>query len=180
MIAAPMVNYMWLTEKEWQSLVPKNPRKGDDVPLPAFFMRRLGSFQMFDPFLLRRGWGVGFWERHQPQASLTVVEALPGEVRMKLEGSFIREAPDKEEGFEIHFQVLGYLTYDVQKKSFSRFDLAVLGEINNACPRIAQALTALMPPGQKRVIGFFFEMVRGDSPMERVRPLGVEQPEYFK
>lgn len=140
----PGRDQIWLSEAEWQALVPSDRKKGARVPLSAVVARRMIA-RLTD-------WSEANgarWEAAHVRAqdlTLTVEDASSTAIRLRLEGS-VRLAHDvPKQAIQYHpslrplhhedpkafarfdGQVLGYLTYDLGKKSFTRFDVVAFGE----------------------------------------------------
>src|SRR5262249_3206911 len=140
----PGQDYVWLTEADWKSLVPADGKKGDQFPLPAGVAGRMIA-RLTD-------WSEAngaHWEPEHVRAQdlkLTVEESNSATIRMRLEGSvrLAHDAPKKAVSYDpalrpLHHDdpkafaycdadLLGYLTYDRDKKAFTRFDVVALGE----------------------------------------------------
>jgi len=140
----PGRDQIWLSEAEWQALVPSNRNKGARAPLPAVVARRMIA-RMTD-------WSEANgarWEAGHVRAqdlTLIVEDASSSAIRLRLEGP-VRLAHDVPKQ-AVHYHpslrplhhedpkacarfdghVLGYLTYDLERKSFTRFDVVTLGE----------------------------------------------------
>src|SRR5262249_49718648 len=75
---------VWLTESEWQSLIPKDAKKGDRIPVPETIRLRLFRFH-----LVNGTFGLpGAWRRadiRSGKLDLIVEETSP--LRMRLEGN---------------------------------------------------------------------------------------------
>ena len=102
----------------------------------------------------------------KPSLTLTVEEASPDQVRLRLRGSFrVTESQSYEVVHGVaDYQVYGCLHYDVKKETFSRFDLAALGDVTN------RRKDVVVPEGQTYVAGWMFELSPGDTPWERTPP----------
>jgi len=140
----PGRDFVWLTEADWKSLVPAEPKKGDKFPLPAGVAWRLIA-RLTD-------WSEAngaHWDPEHVRAkdlTLTVEEVSSASIRMRLDGSvkLAHDPPKKEIRYHsalrpLHHEdpkaferfdgrMLGYLTYDQNKKAFTRFDVVALGE----------------------------------------------------
>ncbi len=131
-IREPAQDMMWLPQKEWRALIPENAEKGQKLPAPPSFVARLARYQL-DP---ERGLGESVkFLNVQPtvaEVTVTVEDVADSEVRLRLDGRF--ELAIKEGGKEIAYApaLLGYLTYDRQKHTVTRFDLLAFGGAKNA------------------------------------------------
>jgi hypothetical protein len=140
----PGRDQIWLSEAEWKALVPANPTKDERSVLPASVAGRMLA-RLTD-------WSEAngaHWEPAHVRSqdlTLTVEDVSSSTVRLRLEGA-VRLAQDApKEAVRYHAalrplhhedpkafarydgQVLGYLTYDRDKKVFTRFDVVALGE----------------------------------------------------
>jgi hypothetical protein len=161
---------LWMTRAEWQSLVPEQPRVGDSRTVPAFLVSRLGVHHA-SAFGAN---GVKISATPKPTLTLTVEDASPDQIRLRLQGSLQTSeyvAPIKVG--VIDYQVFGCLHYDVKKKTFSRFDMVAVGDISG---------TSSPPPkGRTMVKVLLFELSPGDTPWQRTPPFSCGgQGAYFK
>lgn len=142
----------WISAAEQKALVPDSARAGKAFDAPASLRDRIWLFTSRDHGRLGH-WHYG--DLHWPKSSLKVSElkvkveaATSTDVRLVLEGRYRIEldrsgtVPGQAPGgarvevkkstiletatFEA--TLLGYATYDLKKKEFTRFDLASLGE----------------------------------------------------
>src|SRR5262249_52306448 len=161
---------LWMTKAEWQSLVPEQPRVGDSFTVPAFLVSRLGVHHG-SAFGAN---GVKISATPRPTLTLTVEDASPDQLRLRLQGSLQTSeyvAPIRVA--VVDYQVCGCLQYDVKKKTFSRFDMVAVGDVTG---------TESPPPkGRTRVAVLLFELSPGDTPWQRTPPFSNGgQGEYFK
>ena len=145
--AEPGYDYLWLTEADWKSLMPAEMKKGYQYALPKSLVKKI----VCDPLTHNA------WSRTPPiiwnpkhirslELDLTVTEVSAVSVQMRLQGTVLLEAPLKDApngaraktrkgepivgDHQLKFdgRMLGYLTYDLQKKAFTRFDVVALGD----------------------------------------------------
>jgi hypothetical protein len=140
----PGRDQIWLSEADWKALVPVDPRKGKRFALPARVAGRLIS-HLTD-------WSEAngaHWEAAHVRSrdlTLAIDEVSASTIRLRLEGSvrLAHAAPTKAVRYHralrpLHHdnpkafarfdgRVLGYLTYDRDRKAFRRFDVVALGE----------------------------------------------------
>lgn len=179
-------DFLWLRQDEWQQLVPADPRVGVELPVPAPLARRLFCCHLVPARIYNMG---GTWGAHQVRAGelrLRVEEVTKDTVRMRLEGAaHLGAAYDpalsleqQELGYEA--QLLGYVTYDRQRKVFARFDLTALGEVYGRMPVGAPAtpMHGSVRPG-RALLGFALELTAGDKPADRIPPTGRYHKDYF-
>ncbi len=146
--AEPNRDHLWLTKAEWQALVPVGLKKGDTVAVPAPIVERIFRFYLLDRSICEGS----PWERKEVLAGglrLTVEEASPAAVRLRLQGSAQLGKNPKE---ALRFQILGLLDYDAQQKAFRRFDLVALSDDG---------------------LGVAFELARGETPVDRLAPYSL-------
>ncbi|MSR32014.1 MAG: hypothetical protein EXR99_10960 [Gemmataceae bacterium] len=122
-------DHLWLTQAEWQGLIPNNPFEGNQAPLAPAVAERILRFHLIDN---TRG-EPPMWRREDIRSqklTLTVVLVTPLEVRLKLHGQVLlangADAAKAERGFEA--QVQGEILYDRKKQAITRFDAVALGE----------------------------------------------------
>src|SRR6185369_6215392 len=122
----PLHDSLWMTKAEWQSLVPEQPKVGDSRTVPAFLVSRLGVHHA-SAFGAK---GVKISATPKPTLTLTVEDASPDQLRLRLHG-FLQtsEYVGSLKIAKVDYQVCGYLHYDVKKKTFSRFDMVAVGDI---------------------------------------------------
>lgn len=172
---------LWMIRAEWQSLVPQQPRVGDSIIVPEFLLNRIGRYhaQIVNPSTSLR-----ISATPKPTLTLTVEEASPDQLRLRLDGSFHVTEYQPEPGGEltngiIDYQVCGFLHYDSKKKTFSRFDLVAFGDVTNI------RKDSVPPNGRTMAVGLLFELSPGATPYERTPPYarvasGVGEAMYFK
>jgi len=140
----PGRDQIWLSETDWKSLVPADPKKGKRFALPASVAGRMIA-HLTD---WSEANGAHWHAEHVRAQDLTLsVEGVStSAIQLRLEGS-VRLAHDApKEAVRYHAalrplhhedpyafarcdaQVVGYLTYDLGKDAFTRFDVVALGE----------------------------------------------------
>jgi hypothetical protein len=122
-------DHLWLTEREWKSLIPDNPRLGQSTAFPPELAERIVRFHLVDN---TRG-EPPHWQRGQIRKSdfmLTVLETSPAGTRLKLEGTALlstqADVEQSDRGFDA--RLLGHIDYDAQSDRITRFDVVALGE----------------------------------------------------
>lgn len=169
----------WLTEAEWKSLVPANPAPGTKFPVPDPIKKRIFRYHA------NVNWPDGGDEGplREGELTLTVQSASAAAVILRLDG-FVRKGDfaasqsffASKENYANHFKArgqggidlrfLGYLAYDLKKKSFSRFDVVAVGD--------CWGLTSMTYRGNlvfgRCPIGLAFELNTGDRPADRIPP----------
>lgn len=178
------VDYMWLTEAEWKALIPAEPQRGDRQPLPAAFINRMCLYHLLPTGLHSR---IGdLWQEIAPkqkgirgkEVTLTVEEVSPERIRLTLEGfvhlghaydekAAAKVPPKSRECMGYEARLRGVLDYDRRKQAITRFDILVLGDLyGDSDPN-----RWLVRPG-RNPLGFAFELVPGDNPVDRLPPRG--------
>lgn len=163
---------LWLTQSEWQSLVPSDPSPGSrmDVahPIQKRFFCTIGIDYM-------QG-SVNSLPARDMAMTLTVRKVTPGAIELRLDGyarlgkefdANLRGKPNTR-GSEI--RVLGYLTYDRMKKAMTRFDVVGVGEAWGVKRTDRLEVRLGEHPW---VYGIACELVEGDSPMDLIPPYNL-------
>jgi hypothetical protein len=158
----PGRDHLWLTRTEWQSLVPDQPRVGDTFPVPAAVADRIiRQHLIVVPDCVTGAWSPS-GVRSQ-RMTLTVEQASPATIRLRLEGAVLLAQPAEAEvaqttdGYDASLR--GILEYDVRKKRFTRFDIVAFGkgwESNSNRPRWNRE--------GRRWVGIAFELADPDQP----------------
>src|SRR5262245_21725453 len=157
---------VWLTEAEWKSLVPDNPRKGDETPVPDGIRERLFRYH-----LVNGTFGLpGVWRSEDIRAgglTLTVEKTEPT-LQMRLRGSALlasdADLGTARRGYDA--QLLGLLEYDPAQKALTRFDVVALGDYWGGDYEGGR----FKRPG-RTPLGIAFELARDNSAVDRVPPL---------
>jgi hypothetical protein len=172
----PAQDLYWLTQAEWQSLVPQNPKYGDKLMVADGITTRFVRFALVDTsyiFGASGGYRQPGWRPENVrklQFGLTVEEVLPSSITLRLQGDFLLEEKNGqgsmlltkwlEQHKEVQYQGDGYegrvhgrLVYDRAKKVFTRFDMVALGD------QWGFAMHQVRP---RHPLGFAFELAPGD------------------
>jgi hypothetical protein len=163
--AEPQRDFLWLTKAEWQSIIRAEPRVGSTFPLPDSIRERIVRFHLIDACeCIARPWKTT--EVRDSKLALTVEESTLSRVRLRLDGSATvgeNNVPPDE------FQLAGFLTYDVQKKAFTQFDITAFSEAGHKIGRHYGPLT-----GKEKTapMAIAFELAE-DRPLERLPPRGT-------
>ncbi|HLF92593.1 MAG TPA: hypothetical protein VJB14_03975 [Planctomycetota bacterium] len=164
---------LWLTESEWKSLVPADPKKGDraDVagPVQRRFYQTIGIDYMEG--------SVNALPARESSMTLTVEDATAETVSMRLDGTAQLGKPFDEKnkpekntrGSEL--RVLGYVTYDRAKKSLSRFDVVGLGRAwGNKMEYVSREVKLDAYPW---IYGIAVELVPARRPIDVIPPYNM-------
>lgn len=172
--AEPANDYLWVTEVEWKSLLPTNPRKNQDVPVPATLAARLLRHHL-DP---ARGFGESENFARVPltsgQFTLVVEQASAKEIRLRLEGHAnlkVNRGDGYQQGGPISYtpDLLGYVVFDRSEKNVTRFDLIALGDVKG---RPLNENNMGERPGASP-LGVAFELVANPTPADLLFPRGA-------
>jgi hypothetical protein len=169
-------DHLWLTREEWQSLVPADAKKGDQVPMPDAVARRIARYHLLDN---TRG-EPNMWSREDIrscQMTFTVEEAVGPSIRLRLDGSVLAatsaDPAQAKRGFQA--RLLGYVSYNVLDKTIERFDIVAVGDHWGEGRFTGQARPGRAP------LGVVFELARKDVPASAVPPQGARDfDEYFE
>jgi hypothetical protein len=160
-IYQPHPDFMWITEAEWKSLIPANPKVGEKYPFPESITRRIFRFHLD----LNRTIGDPITQEIMAgELWLKVIKASPGQIQLQVEGfakvrdGHIRNA-DLTRKFEA--RLYGYLDYDRKKGEFIRFDMLALGETYDGFEG-GLGHFGYTRPGRSPY-GIAFELVGGDD-----------------
>jgi hypothetical protein len=160
-------DFMWVPEKEWQALVPADPRKGANHPVPASFALRLFRSHL-DP---ARGFteGANFTASRADagQLTLTVQDVTADKLLLVLEGQADLKQTGRDEPASFQPALLGFLEYDRTRKAFTRFDMVALGTASGL-PCDANGKVAFRKGAYP--VGIAFELVANPTTAERLHP----------
>lgn len=132
---------LWLQEAEWRSLIPREPVKGQVMPVPAKLAKRIGLYGLVPQTL----WVVE--ETWQPDAvregalQISVVDVSPEKMRLRLSGALLLSSPGvlhtwPERKFIKNIQnrydarLEGIVDFDRVKQRITRWDLTALGDFS--------------------------------------------------
>jgi hypothetical protein len=183
-VPGPQRQSLWLTEAEWKSLLPENPRAGATTAVPAKLVQRICLFGMRSA----TAWHVEhFWDPdsvRQGEIKLTTLEATASSVRMRVHGSVvllkksgiktrsdskIETPPDLEDRYDASLE--GQLVYEPPQKKITRWEMVVLGDHRGAYWPNVGGKTSCNFTTDPIAIGFSFELDQSDYelPAERRR-----------
>jgi hypothetical protein len=167
-------DHLWLTEQEWQMLLPPDAKKGDRFPVPPRIADRLLRFHLVDN---TRG-EPPMWKRDDVRSAdlrLTVEEATGAGLRLRLDGAALlatdSDSAKAQRGFQA--QLLGYLAYDAVRKTIDRFDIVAVGEHWGQGAHTTGARAGRTP------LGIAFALAGKDAPANDVPPQGARDFEDY-
>ncbi len=165
-IYQPHPDFMWLTEAEWKSLIPDNPKAGNRYPFPERITQRIFQFHLD----LNRT--IGDPIRQKVLAGelwLKVVKASPNQLQLKVDGfAKVRDGVGGDKARKFDARLYGYLDYDRQAGEFTRFDMLALGDTYGNF-EAGLGHFGYSRPGRSPY-GIAFELVGDNSPAERHIP----------
>jgi hypothetical protein len=177
----PNTEYLWLTAREWQALVPANPVKGQKLPVPPAIGERITRFHLSPRRALTSENGI-VPKSAMKKAALTLIvdEVSKGRIRLGLEGlihwgsdydAARATTPNGPLPFGYAAPIHGILEYDRGKKAFVRFDVVAPGDVWGRWGD-ANGKSQTVERAGRAPIGFAFELARGSSPTNRLPPAG--------
>lgn len=185
--------YMWLTEAEWQSLVPRVPAKGSEFAVPKMIGERMARFHLTPRRAVTSEGGIlSKRDVRDATLTLTVDDVTPQRLRMVLQGHVhtgsVYDAdkattPNGPLGFGFETPLHGILEYDRAKQVFTRVDIIAIGEVWGRWGDANGESIFVERPGREP-FAFAFELVTDDSPSNRIPPGGngryvTSEHDYF-
>jgi hypothetical protein len=177
----PNTEYMWLTQEEWKALVPAKPVKGEKLAVAPAIAERMARFHLLPRrSMTSEGGGLGKKDVQSARLTLVIDDVSPQRIRLSMEGfshtgSTFEEAkatsPNGPLGFGYAAPIHGILEYDRIKGAFTRFDIASPGDVWGRWGDANGKSLFVERPG-RTPFGFAFELVKGDSPSDRIPPGG--------
>ncbi|HUF64210.1 MAG TPA: hypothetical protein VMN36_19190 [Verrucomicrobiales bacterium] len=177
----PNTEYMWLTEKEWKSLVPAEPVQGVKLAVNPAIALRMARFHLSPKrALTSEDCIVDQREVQIADVHIIVKEVTPARIRLKLTG-FVHHgsnydaakatSPNGPLEFGCETPVHGILEFDRFAQRFVRFDIIAPGDVWGRWGDANGKSQIIERPG-RTPIGFAFELATGDSPSNRLPPGG--------
>jgi hypothetical protein len=168
-------DHLWITREEVQLLVPPSATVGQSFDVPPDIADRILRFHLVDN---TRG-EPPLWARKEirrSQMKLTVMETRTDALKLRLDGSALLSSDADPErasrGYDA--SLLGELTFDRQKNTFTKFDVVALGDNWGE-----GTYTPGARPGREP-LGVVFQLAHGDLPANSVPPQGArESGRYF-
>ena len=161
-------DFVWLTRADVQALAPEKVEVGFRYPVPASVAERIARFHLADN---TRG-EPAFWRKSEVrknQLTLTVTAATEGVVELRLDGvatlATDADLAKADRGYEVKLR--GELRWDTGRKTFTRFDIAGVGEHWGR-----STYTPGDRPGRS-LLGVAFGLADPDKPSERIAPQGL-------
>lgn len=177
----PNVEYMWLTEKEWKSLIPSEAKAGRSVDVPDSVVIRMARFHLTPQRATTSEGGVVPPRKIKTaEAKVTLSKVTPDNLYLELTGkvhwgsdfdpaSATSPNGPLRQGFAT--RLYGRIEYDRSKRAITRFDIVAPGEVWGRWGDANGKSMYVERPG-KAPFGFAFELATGDSPTDRIPPGG--------
>ncbi len=168
--AGPQLDYLWLTEAEWRSLVPASPVKGGFALLPAPIAHRIVAHYFFDSsHATYQDGNLKSWKPEQVKGELRleVDKVTDDGVFMRLVGSVQLQGDQGRRG---KFDILGYWNYHRKKDRFDRFDIVALGEYQHPSVVVSHEKEMERMLRENHPVGLHFEVVAPGSPGYGIAP----------
>jgi hypothetical protein len=172
-LAETQSDLLWLTESEWKSAIPADPRPGDRREVAQAIQKRFYSTIAIEYM----DGSVNSLPTRKNTMTLTVERVDDGKIVQRLDGyaHLGKERDDKlrskphTRGCEV--RVLGYVHYDRKKKAIVRFDLVGVGQAwGNKMDYIGREIRLGQYPW---MYGIACELVTGDTPQDRIPPYNL-------
>jgi hypothetical protein len=163
-------DFMWVPQKEWQALIPAEPKKGASQAVPTSLALRLFRYHL-DPC---RGFseGAAFTASRSDAGRLTLAvrDVSDKKLTLRLEGSARLQQKGREGMAYYEPSLLGYVEYDRTKQAITRFDLLALGTASGL-PTDANGVVT--PRKGPYPLGIAFELVAHPTGADRLHPRGA-------
>jgi hypothetical protein len=168
-------DHLWLTEEEWKSLIPANPKKGARLPMPLPVARRIARFHLLDN---TRGEPT-LWTEDDIRSvdmTLTVEDASAVHLELGLNGSALlatdADPAKAKRGYEV--KLFGFVAYNGLQKTIDRFDVVAVGDHWGEGTYTRGAREGRKP------LGVAFALASKDAPSNQVPPQAAREiDEYF-
>ena len=167
--AEPQLDFVWLTEAEWKSLLPADAVKGATHPVPAAIVHKIGTFHLLDKSL---GTPDFYWDKVAGAMTVTADEVTAAAHKFSLAG----EMKLGDQQYPVKFR--GKFVFDPKKKAITKFDLTALGrdDGDQRSPegRVARNKSAYeVPKGCVPLLAVSYERVEGTAVIDRVPPYAI-------
>jgi hypothetical protein len=172
-MAETQSDILWLTEAEWKSLIPTNPKAGDQSEVAPAIQKRFYSTIGID---FMEG-SVSALPTRKTTMSLTVQQVNGEALVLRLDGYAylgkefdikLRSEP-RSRGCEL--RLLGTVQYDRAKQAITRFDVVGVGQAwGNQMDYTRREVRLDQYPW---MYGIACELVTGDAPQDRIPPYNL-------
>jgi hypothetical protein len=165
---------LWLTEKEWRSLIPAKMTPGTQIEVPEEIRRRLFGTIGID---YMEG-SVNALPVRESVMTITVdLDPKSGVKGLRIDGyGKMGKAPDPASKDEprtrgCDLRVIGRIGYDAKAQKITSFDLAGIGEAWGN--KMEYTRREIRIPGTRWTYGIACELVTGDAPYDRIPPYNM-------
>ncbi len=172
-LAETQSDLLWLTESEWQSLIPAAPKPGDRREVAPAIQERFYSTIGID---YMEG-SVNSLPPRQTTMALTVQRADDATIVLRLDGSahlgkeFDEKLRSESNSRGCELRVLGEVRYDRRRQAIDRFDVAGVGRAWGNKMNYTRREIRLEP--YPWTYGIAWELVTGDAPQDRIPPYNL-------
>ena len=172
-VAETQSDMLWMTKKEWQSLLPKDIKVGATLEVAKEIRRRFFRTIGID---YMEG-SVNALSTRETKMAITVIKTQGTTVFLKLTGhgkmgkafSETEKADPRSRGSSL--KVIGNLSYDTRKAAFTRFDIVGIGKAwGNKMEYTRRAISITDYPW---TYGIACELVSGNSAINRIPPYNL-------
>jgi hypothetical protein len=164
---------LWLAEAEWRSLVPRDAKPGGKSDVTAAIQKRFFSTIAID---YMEG-SVNSLVPRETSMTLTVDRVTPDLIAMRLDGygrmgkELDAELLQEKNSRGCEIRVIGFVNYDRRSDKLVRFDVAGVGQAwGNKMDYVHREIRVEAFPW---MYGIACELVRGDSPIDRIPPYNM-------
>jgi hypothetical protein len=164
---------LWLTESEWKSLIPADPKKGDRAEVAAPIRKRLFCTICID---YMEG-SVNALLPRETALTLTVETVAPESLMLRLDGfaklgrEFDEQLHKEKNSRGSDVRLLGTLTVDRSRNAITRFDIVGLGQAwGNKMEYVRREIRLDTVPW---LYGIAVELVETRRPIDLVPPYNM-------
>lgn len=172
-MAETQSDLLWLTESEWKSLIPANPRPGERnevaQPIQKRFYSTIGIDYMEGSVSALAARKTTMSLTVQQVDDKTLVLRLDGYAHLGKEFDIKLRSEPKSRGCEL--RLLGTVHYDAKKQAITRFDVVGIGQAwGNRMNYVRREVRLDQYPW---MYGIACELVTGDAPQDRIPPYNL-------
>ena len=171
--AETQTDMLWLTESEWKSLVPADPKKGDRADVAGPVQKRIFCTIGID---YMEG-SVNALLPRETSMTLTVDSVTPEAIALRLDGAaklgkeFDEKLHKEKNSRGSEIRMLGYVTVDRRRNAIARFDIVGLGHAwGNKMEYVRREIRLDSTPW---IYGIAVELVETRRPIDLVPPYNM-------
>ncbi len=175
------LDHMWIPAEEWRKLIPREAKPGDKITMPQAISMRIARYHLIDN---TRGEPDMWKAEHvrKNEISLTVVEATPDVLKLRLDGNVLLSTSDEipatsaevqrgERGYDV--ALLGGIQVDRKTTAITKFNVVALGDHWGTSRYTGQ------PRPGKTPLGIAFELADGKQAADVVPPQASRKWEEY-